>query len=200
MEGPEGREAEEMSEVRERVVGYTEAGASARSNGGSMRHGRRLKAPASPWAERVMALFQAMPWTKGELAIKLGFKCWHPVARIMKGGRPAVGFLVRLAALEGAYESEIAAWRAGLRVRRGSRGRIWMLDWRDGKNESREQRGIEAPLGVLGAAADGGPGGRGPASKTVVAPDRIWWRRRPRNPAQQLGRPAAGGGGFSGGA
>lgn len=152
----------------------------------------------SPWSSRVEALLQAMPWTQGELAKKLGYRSWAPVQRILRGGRPAVGFLVRLAALEGAYEGEIKAWRDGLRVvsRGGSQG-ARVTDWRDGVPGEALAPGTKEEIRILGASeaaheaahAQGNP-------RIAVAPPHIWWRKRPRNKASIVGRPSASGEGL----
>lgn len=148
-----------------------------------------------PWTDRIQALVEAMGWSHHTAAVKLGYRCWAPVERVLRGGRPAVGLLVRLKALEECYAGEVEAWRAGLRFRRGSPGRGWMLDWRDepAAESTVERRGlgvegisvggVGAPLDALGSAAAGTAGG----PRVAVAPPRIWWRKKQQYPAKQLG-------------
>ena len=111
-----------------------------------------------PWTDRIQALVEAMGWSHHTAAVKLGYRCWAPVERVLRGGRPAVGLLVRLKALEECYAGEVEAWRAGLRFRRGSPGRGWMLDWRDepAAESTVERRGLGVEgisVGGLGAPA-----------------------------------------------
>jgi len=161
------------------------------------------KWPATPWPGRLRLLIEACGWTRPEAARMFGLKDQASIRRVLKGGRPSVRFVLRLAELEAVNEGKIRDWEEGLRtggksgsgpIRVGSRG-ITASTPRWPFNDV----GAASALGVLGATAggqrfDGDAGGEGKPRKVVYV-TRSPRYRRGEDRSAWTGRPAADGGG-----
>lgn len=69
--------------------------------------------PSGPWTERIRTVLRAMGKGPRKCFASWGLKSESHIEYVMKGGRPSVKFLLRLAELEKAYAREIKALSLG---------------------------------------------------------------------------------------